>query len=131
MDETTDDNIVQIKPPDLDAGYRQQRYRRKNHHSKSPKKRTAKTSLSDAATTSNTADNFAEKDLIAESKNDRSSNDMVTLADCVPHTPADHQNTELVHDEIPALRRRGGSVESGGNFGTSPVNSRATSSPSC
>jgi hypothetical protein len=46
MDETTDDNIVQIKPPDLDAGYRQQRYRRKNDHAKSRKTRTPKTSLS-------------------------------------------------------------------------------------
>jgi predicted RNase H-like nuclease (RuvC/YqgF family) len=51
MDETTDDNVMQIKPPDLDAGYRQQRYRRKNHHAKSRKTRTAKTSLSDAAIT--------------------------------------------------------------------------------
>jgi hypothetical protein len=47
MDETTDDKVVQIKPPNLDAGYRQQRYRRKP-----PKKRTAKTSLSEAAITS-------------------------------------------------------------------------------
>jgi predicted RNase H-like nuclease (RuvC/YqgF family) len=61
MDETTDDNVVQIKPPDLDAGYRQQRYRRKNHHAKSRKTRTAKTSLSDAATTSDNADNVEKK----------------------------------------------------------------------
>jgi hypothetical protein len=46
---------------------------------------------------------------------------MVTLADCVPRT-ADHQNTDLVRYEIPALRRHSGGAESGGNFGTSSVN---------
>jgi hypothetical protein len=122
MDETTDDNLVQIKPPDLDGGYRQQRYRRKNHHAKSRKTRTAKTSLSDAATTSDSADNVAENGAIAQTRNDDASNNMATLADCFPDTPADHQNTDLVRNEIRAPRRRGGDPESGGNFGASPVN---------
>jgi hypothetical protein len=122
MDETTDDNIVQIKPLDLDAGYRQQRYRRKKQRTKSCKRRTAKTSLSDAATTTDSADNVAKNNAIAEAGNDNASNDMVTLAERVSDSAANHQNTDLVRDEIPALRHCGGGHESGGNFATSPVN---------
>jgi hypothetical protein len=63
----------------LDGGDRQQRYRRKNQQAKSRKTRTAETSLSDAATTSDNADNVGEESLFAEAKNDNASNDMVTL----------------------------------------------------
>jgi hypothetical protein len=47
---------------------------------------------------------------------------MVTPSDCISHIPADYQDTGLVHDEIGALRHRGGGPEDGGDVDTSSVN---------
>jgi hypothetical protein len=62
-----DDNVVQIKPPDLDGG-------------------STKKSLSDAETMADSADNVAENSGVVELKDDKSPNDMVTFAECVQTT---------------------------------------------
>jgi hypothetical protein len=85
------------------------------------RKKTAKTSLSDATMTTDSADEIGANSAIARAKNDNSSNDMVTLTERVPDISADRQNTNPVRDEIRAPRHRGGGPEDGANFGTSPV----------